>query len=367
MTPPRSIISSIVHARIVRDNGPRRILFAALLAIALGLSAFPERYRAASSLTPADPNTLGLAGALGQLGAVNSVFGNQAAVEVALKVGRSVYVRDSVIRKTKLEQRLGMNRVQAHRWLEDEVEVRSLRGGIILIEMNNRDRNLARELVAAYAEATRVRLAQINQRQTEYKRGILLKLVGDASDRLARAQTAYDNFRLQTRYGDPEAAIEAIGARIPVLEAAIEAKDVQLSAARQFYTDDNMTIRQLVSERDALVRQLGEAKATNPSQNNSVGRVVRASTEAERLERELNVAQLLYDSYIRFLQGTSVEDLTSQASVRVLEPPYVDTERQFDYRFLAIAAAIALLWAAVEFYRLRPPVGERIVVRERHA
>lgn len=367
MTPPRSIISTIVHARIIRDNGPRRVLFAILLLMALLLSAFPERYRAASSLTPSDPNTLGLAGALGQLGAMNSVFGNQAAIEVALKVGRSVYVRDTVMRQTKLERRLGMNRIQAHRWLEDEVEVRSLRGGILLIEIYNRDRELARDLVTAYAEATRTRLAEINQRQTEYKRGILLKLVSDSSNRLARAQNAYDSFRLRTRYGDPEAAMEAIGARIPVLEAAIKAKDVQLNAARQFYTDDNMTIRQLVSERDALVRQLAEAKATNPNQSNSVGRVVRASTEAERLERELNVAQMLYDSYVRFLQGTSVEDLTAEASVRVLEPPFVDTERQFDYRFLALAAALALLWAAIEFYRLRPAVGDRIVVRERHA
>lgn len=367
MTPPRSIISSIAQARIIRDNWPRRILFAALFAIALLLSAFPERYRAASSLTPADPNTLGLAGALGQLGAINSVFGNQAAVEVALKVGRSVYVRDTVMRQTKLEQRLGMSRIELHRWLADKVEVRSLRGGILLIEMNDRDRGLARDLVAAYAEATRARLAEINRRQTEYKRGILMKLVSDSSDRLARAQSAYDSFRLRTRYGDPEAAMEAIGERIPVLEAAIKAKDVQLNAARQFYTDENMTIRQLASERDALVRQLVEAKATNPSQSNSVGRVVQASTEANRLERELAVAQSLYDSYIRFLQGTSVEDLTAEASVRVLEAPYVDTERQFDYRFLALAAAIAMLWAAIEFYRLRPAVGDRIVVREQHA
>jgi capsule polysaccharide export protein KpsE/RkpR len=367
MTPPRSIISSIAQMRIIQENMPRRLLFAGLLTIALLFSAFPERYRAASSLTPSDPNTLGLSGALGQLGAMNSVFGNQAAIEVALKVGRSVYVRDTVMRRTRVDQRLGLSRIEAHRWLADKVEVRSLRGSILLIEMHHRDADLARDLVEAYADATRARLAEINRRQTEYKRSILMKLVSDSSNRLARAQNAYDGFRLRTRYADPEAAMVAIGGRIPVLEAAIQAKDVQLNSARKFYTDENMIIRQLVSERDALVDQLAEAKAINPDESNSVGRVVKASTEADRLERELYVSKLLYDSYIRFLQGTSVEDLTSEASVRVLEAPFVDTERQFDYRWLALATAIAMLWAAVEFYRLRPPVGDRIVVRERHA
>lgn len=368
MTPPRSIIGTLAQLRGLSRPWPRRAIFGVLIAILFFFSLFPERYRAASSLTPSDPNTLGLSGALGQLGAINSVFGNQAAVEVALKVGRSVFVRDTVADELNLMKRLDFpNRIAMHRWLQDEVKIRSLRGGILVIETYNRDPELARDLVTAYSEATRIRLAEISRRQTEYKRDILLKLVTDSSNRLARAQGAYDTFRLRTRYGDPEMAIEAIGARIPVLEAAIKAKEVQLTAARQFATEDNMAVRQLVAERDALARQLAEAKATNPQQANSVGRVVRASTEAERLLRELRIAQILYDGYMRFLQGTSVEDLTSMASVRVLEPPFVDTERQIDYRLAAIAIFLALLWAALEFYTLRPSVGDRVYVRETYA
>jgi uncharacterized protein involved in exopolysaccharide biosynthesis len=348
-----------------RNRWLGRIILAVLIAICVFLSLFPERYRAASSLTPSDPNTLGLSGALGQLGAINTVFGNQAAVEVALKVGKSVLVRDTVAEKLKLKQRLNFpNDTTAHRWLADNVQIRSLRGGILLIETFNKDQEFARELVTAYSEATQLRLAEINRRQTEYKRDVLLKLVGEASNRVTRAQNAYDTFRLRTRYSDPELAMEAIGSRIPVLEAAIKAKEVQLNAARQFATEENMTVRQLIAERDALATQLNQAKATNPMQSNSVGRVVRASTEAERLTRELKIAKTLYESYMRYLEGTSVEDLTSLATVRVLEPPFVDTERQIDYRFAAIAMALALLLAAIEFYRLRPPVGDRVYVRE---
>jgi uncharacterized protein involved in exopolysaccharide biosynthesis len=365
MTPPRTIIGTLAS---IRSRWSLRALFAALILIFGFLSLFPERYRAAVTLTPSDPATLGLSGALGQLGAINGVFGNQTAVEIALKVARSVYVRETVIDRLKLKQRLGFHSdVETHRWLEKQVDIRSVRGGIIVFESMMKDPKLAEDLVGAYSAATQERLAQINRRQTEYKRDVLLRLVTDASNRLARAQSAYDSFRLKTRYSDPESAIEAIGERIPALEAAIKAKEVQLNAARQFYTEENMNVRQLVAERNALLSQLAEAKATNPQQSNSVGRVVRASTEALRLMRELKISQALYDSYMRFLEGTSVEDLTSTASVRILEAPYVDTDRQIDYRFAALAIAIALLWAAIEFYGLRPPVGHRTIVRERHA
>jgi uncharacterized protein involved in exopolysaccharide biosynthesis len=365
MTPPRTIFGTLANSALFRSRWAGRALLAVLIAICMLLSFFPERHRAAASLTPSDPNALGLSGALGQLGAINTVFGNQAAVEVALKVGRSVFVRDTVARELKLMDRLHFrSRVAMHRWLGEKVDIRSLRGGILMIETYDEDPDLAQDLVRAYSDATRIRLAEINRRQTEYKRDVLLKLATEASDRLARAQNSYDTFRLQTRYGDPEMAMEAIGARIPVIEASIKAKEVQLSAARQFATDENMTVRQLRAERDALVRQLAEAKATNPRESNSVGRVVAASTQAEKLQRELQISKTLYESYMRYLQGTSVEDLTSLATVRVLEPPFIDTERQIDYRFAAIALALALLWAALEFYRLRPPVGDRVYVRE---
>lgn len=92
-----------------------------------------------------------------------------------------------------------------------------------------------------------------------------------------------------------------------------------------------------------------------------------ASRRGEQLLRDVQIAQSLYDNYMKFLEGTSVEDMTSTASVRVLEPPYIDTARQVNWTFLALALALSLLWAAIEFYRLRPAVGERVIVRDTYA
>jgi capsule polysaccharide export protein KpsE/RkpR len=367
MTPRRTIIGSILRVEPVRRPLVRRVAFSILIAIALFLTFFPERYRAAATLTPADPSSLGLSGTLGQLGAFNSVFGNQTAIEIALTVARSIYVRDIVAEKLDLQERLGFrDRTETHRWLEREVDIRSLRGGIIQIEILNQDPDLARDLISAYALATQERLAQINRRQTEYKRDVLLKLVTDASDRLARAQGAYDQFRLANRYAIPQRSIETIGDRIPALQEAIKAKEVQLAATRELYTDSNLEVQKVVAEISALRQQLAQAQATGPEGNSTIGRTVRASTQAKKLERELVISQSLYDGYMRYLEGTSVEDLTSTANVRVLEPPFVDSERQISYAALAAALALFLFWMAIEFYRVRPPVGERLIESEVH-
>jgi uncharacterized protein involved in exopolysaccharide biosynthesis len=368
MTPPRSIISTIVHAPILREAWPRRASFAVLIAVAILLTFVPERHRAAVTLTPTDPQSLGLSGTLGQLGAINNVFGNQAAVEVALRVARSEQARTLVIKRLKLTDRLSQkDLIKLHRWLEDEVEIRSLRGGIVLIEMQNRDAALARDIVAAFADATQARLAEISRRQTAYKREVLVKLVNDASSQLSLAQARYDQFRLTNRTPSPRTAVDAVGLRLPQLEAEIKAKQVELAAARQLYTDDNIIVRQRSAELAALQRQLQEVRATTPTDETSVGRAVVSSSQLFKLERDLTIARALYDSYLRYLQGTAVEDLTSTANIRVLEPPFVDTERQLYLPAAAAAVALFLLCLAIEFYRLRPAVGDRLLLRERHA
>ena len=358
MTPPRSLIGMFAALPIVRNPWARRGFLAILLVLCAILTFFPQRYLAAVSLTPTDPGTLGLSGTLGQLGAVNSVFGNQAAVEVSLKVARSEYVRDIVIKQLKLDQRLGLSGLETHRWLDRHVDVQVLRGGIIQIELKQRDALFARDVVGAYGTAVRDQLTVIARRQTDQKRDILVRLFENAGDRLANAQAAYDTFRLTTRYSSPQAAFYAAGDRIPQLEAEIRSKEVELSAMRQFATDDNIRVRQMIAGIDAIRQQLAVARSTSPGQQSSVGQVVRQTTQAEKLRRELDISQGLYDSYKRYLQGTSVEDLTSSVNIRILEPAFVDTTRQLNLVPLALGIVIFLLGLAIEFYAIRLPVAE---------
>jgi uncharacterized protein involved in exopolysaccharide biosynthesis len=355
--PPPSLFDSFARTPVIRRPLWRRTLFAVLVAILVALTLFPEKYRAAVTLTPTDPGSLGLANALTQLGAVQNVFGQQTAVEVSLLIGRSDAVREKVIAEAKLTKRLDMNAVAATRWLEREVDLRALRGGIVQIELLNEDADLAHDIVAAYAAAIRDQLAEVSREQTAYKRRVLEELVEDASDRLAKAQARYDTFRMRTRYSSPESAIGAIGARVPQLEDMIRGKETQLNAAREFFSDDHLNVRQIKAEIDALRQQLAEARSLSPDNENSVGRVVRESTEVDRLRRELDLSLSLYESYKRLLEGAAVEELTSTANIRILETAYIDTSRQFNIAYGVLTVLVLLLGLGIEFYSWRMPIG----------
>jgi len=351
----------MAELRLMRSFKLRSLIFGVATGLFAILSFFPERFHAMGTLTPTDPESFGLSGTLGQLGALNSVFGNQAAVEIALRVANSPQVRGEVITKLDLPHRMDeTNVLKIHRWLQDKMVIRSLRGGIILIELEDLDGPLALVLIAAYTDATRDRLAEIARSQTAYKRKVLLQLSGDATRQLAEAQAAFDAFRFRNRAPAPLTTVAVVSERIPQLEAAIKAKRVEIAAAHQFYTDGNPVMRQLSAQLASLQADLSQVRTTDPKADLTVGRAVSSSSQYFKLERNLAFARSLYDGYLRYLQGTAVEDLTSTASIRVLEPAYVDTKRQIWFPAMAAAIVTFLLWMSIEFYRLRPPIGGRL-------
>lgn len=358
MTPPRDIVGTLRVSAPFRNVRLRRSIFAVAVLLCAVLTLFPQKYRAAMSLTPTDPSALGLGNALGESGAVNTVFGNQAAVEIVLRVGKSGQTRADVIRKLDLMKRKGFSSpVAADRWLEKAVVIRSLRGGIVAIESWQTDAAFARELVTALLEATRAKLTQIGRRQTAYKRKILEQLLADADERLAVAQANYDQFRLQTRYAQPTSAIGSIATRVAALKDAIRNKEVELYAARQFATDTNLSVRQLIAQLSSLRVQLAQAQSLNDNNTDSVGDVVQKSTRIRELDRLLLIAHTRHDSYERLLEGTAVEDITENAVIRIIEAPYVDSARQFNLLPMTIGIVLLLIALAIEFYGLRPPVG----------
>jgi tyrosine-protein kinase Etk/Wzc len=362
MTPPPELLGGMKRLPLIGPvlarNGLRRALFGVALALCAALTLFPQQYRTAVTLTPSDPSTLGLQGALGQLGAFNTVFGNQAAIEIALKVARSRIVRDNVISRLDLVKALKLSdELETSRFLAGKVDIRTLRGGIIQIEIKLADADLGRRVVGAFADATREELSQIGKRQTRYKRAVLEKLTNEATERYQTALSNYNRYRLTNRTAEPNFSLASVGNRVELLKSVIKTKEVLLQSLMQFATNENFQIKQVRAEMSALQSQLREAESQQPRNNETIGSVVAAGRQLTILERELAISRSLYDSYTRFLEGTYVEDLTSTANVRILETPYVDSARQYNPVGLAFGVLLLLLALAFEMQALRRPVG----------
>jgi hypothetical protein len=362
MTPPPELLGGMKRLPLIglvlANNGRRRVVLGAAVVICASLTLYPENYRVAATLTPSDPSTLGLQSTLGQLGAFNTVFGNQAAIEIALRVARSTSVRDKVATKLDLDRRLETgSRVATSRWLARNVGIRALRGGILQMELTLADPNLAQSIIRVWAEATRSQLAEIAVRQTKYKRSVLEKLVADSTVRMAKAQAKFDRFRLNRRTAEPSFEIGTVSGDIEGLREEIKKKKMQLKLALQFVTRENFQVKQIEAELSVLQAQMAQTLRQQGSAQDTLGSVVTAGPQLILLENELAQARSLYDNYTRYLLGTYVEDLTSTANIRILEAPYVDTERQLNMLPLAIGLLLLLLGFAFEIQRLRRPVG----------
>jgi tyrosine-protein kinase Etk/Wzc len=156
MTPPRALTSRLAALPLLRDRWIRRGLLLALITACALLALYPRDYRASTVLALADPASRQADTALG---APSGLLGNRSAIEATLAIARSDAIHAIVSGQARLEQRLRLAPVEARAWLDRSVAIDVIRGKIMKIALTSRDPEFAREVVTAYGEAVRSRLA----------------------------------------------------------------------------------------------------------------------------------------------------------------------------------------------------------------
>src|SRR5690606_16714979 len=227
-------------AAFLRDPRRRRRAYAlAALLLAL-LCLFPRPYVARAKVVPQDYSSIGLGSMMGALG---SQFQNLAALfggsrqptDMYLAIGRGTEVTDAVIRRLKLVGHRGYSSMNSARLaLERKVDIHSLTGGIIEIEVRTHDADQSEALTQAYVKALSDRIIALGRDRVERKRQVVLARFKEAADRVVSTETALNRFRQKNRLAAPEAELGSALSLRARLEAQLQAKQVELRTLEQF-------------------------------------------------------------------------------------------------------------------------------------
>jgi hypothetical protein len=83
-------------------------------------------------------------------------------------------------------------------------------------------------------------------------------------------------------------------------------------------------------------------------------------TQYENLYRSEKYAEAEYEIFKRYLDTVTVEQMSAGVSMNVVQPPYLDPDRQLNEHALAALLLLILAGVLAEFYILRPPIGAAI-------
>jgi uncharacterized protein involved in exopolysaccharide biosynthesis len=338
----------------------RRGVFAVLLAVLALLSWFPRVYMGDVKLAPQDTSTAGLSAILTQLGGnYAALLGSHQPVEIDLTIGRSYDVHSEVARRLGMAKDGDLSAMKsAVKKLQRTTSVRALRAGVIEIEVNGRDPVEVVKAAGVYARVMQDRLAELSRAQTDYKKHVLNDRMREATDRLARAEHAITAFRQRNQLVTPDSQMQDAVAQLTSLRGQYQTTQVELERTRKFNNDQSYVVKQLEATLAALQKQIDGAQDKVRSQSGlTASGLAPRALEYEQLQRDLKFAQALYDSYMRYLEGTAIENLTADFNIQIIEPPFLDTGLHVNIVPAILLIIVALVAFAAEFIYLRRPPG----------
>ena len=354
-------------AAAVADDRKRRWAYALLALVLVVLCLFPQPFVARTKFVPQDASSLGIGSVTGAFGSQFSGFaallgGAKQPIDMYLAVARSAEVTDDVIARLKLDgpQAYGNNR-SAQLAMMQKVDVHSLTGGILEVEVRTHDATESDQLTQAYAEVISERIANLGSDRTARKSKIVQQRFTEASDRVGKAEAALNAFRQRNNLAAPEAQLGSELSLRAGLQAQLQAKRVELQTMSGFLGPENPKLRAMQAQIASLQGQIAQSSRpdTNAAGPNVAG-LSQVSGEYLDLYRDYRFAQALYEVYARSSEEVAVEALAGETAsdVQMIEAPRLDVDRKLNIPAVAALVLVLLLAAFTEVYA--PATGLRL-------
>lgn len=357
---------------VVANARTRRIGYALLALVLAVLCVVPRPWMARAKVVPQDANSIGI-------GAMTSAVGGQAQgfaallggaktpIDFYLAVGRGTEVTDAVIDQLKLVGPAGYDTIDGARLaMKRKVDIHSLTGGIVEVEVRTHDPREAEAITRAYVKAISARLTALGQDRIRRKQEVVEQRFKSAAGRVVAAEAALDAFRRRNRLALPEAQLGSALSLRAGLEAKLQAKQVELRTLEQFQGPENPQLQAVRTEVASLRAQIAQTAnpGAGPAGPNVAG-LSEVSSAYLNLYRDYRFAQALYEVYARSTEEVAVETLAVEAAsdVQIVEASRLDSDRKYNIPAVALLCLLILLGLFTEVYA--PATGLNLRVKRR--
>jgi tyrosine-protein kinase Etk/Wzc len=336
-------------------------LVAGTVAAGVGL-VLPKSYTGSTSILPPQQAQSGVAAALSQLGglagAAGGALGMKNPSDLYLAMLQSKTVADALVERFRLREVYGQDfLVDARRTLAGKSRFQVDKSGVIAIEVDAGEPQLAADLANAYVEELHKLTSTLAVTEAAQRRVFFERHLQQAKETLADAEVrlrqAIEAGGLVSVDAQSRATVETVSR----LRAQISAKEIQIGAMRAYATASNPDMRRAEQELSSMRQELGRLETgmgswETPDPAPPVGKAGGSGVGNIRLVREVKYQEVMFELLAKQYEIARVDESKEAPLVQVMDraTPPERRSRPKRTRLVLAAAAVAFLAAVVAAY-----------------
>lgn len=287
-----------------------------LLALALAF-VIPPTYTAKTQFLPPQQQQSSASALIQSLGAMGGLASAAAGIknpaDQYVAFLKSASVLDAMVDRFELMQRYDVKyKVDARKKLQDNTKVTAGKDGIIQLELDDADKQLAADMANAYVEELRKLMNRLALTDAQLRRAFFEKKMQATRDDLAKADHALRAIGISGSVvkSSPAAAVEVVAR----LRAAVTAQEIKIANMRGFLADSSPDTRQAMTELANLKGQLAQLEKGEASS----GKSDHEDSYVSRF-RDYKYQEALFEIFAKQYELARVDEAREGAVVQVVD------------------------------------------------
>jgi tyrosine-protein kinase Etk/Wzc len=302
-----------------------------LLSIAYSLT-LPNVYSATTKVLPPQKESVGLSGALGQMGGLAGLAaaGKGGDSDLYLSILKSRSVGEEVIKRLDLAKVYGTKTAaQTWRRLDQAVKANAGRDGIIAISAEDEDAKRAALMANTVADELGRTLVRLNLTKVGSEKLFLEKRLEVVKKALRAAEDDLKAFSQRNKIVQVEGQNNASMMNVTRLKNEIAGKEVQLAVLKNSQTEENYEAIALQAAINRLKAQLSQAVGSGVDGEGmpTMGRAPSLALEYARKLRELKVQESLFEQLTKQYEMAKLSQAKDASTLQILDEAVIPEEK----------------------------------------